>query len=90
MGLLPEGGEPTLTCGARLMRVVASSAPFKEPEVGEFRRMEKRSKRELTGSVLVPDSSSVPVRLKRSLVKGASGSELLLNRERCAALLSSL
>lgn len=42
VGLL-EGGEPMLECGGRLIRAEGSSAPVKEPVVGEFRRKEKRS-----------------------------------------------
>lgn len=89
LGLLLEGGEPMLACGARLIRVAGSSAPFKEPEAGLFRKMEKRSEPEAAGAALVPDSSSFTPTLKRSLPNGTSGSELVRNSERCAALFSN-
>ena len=48
VGLLPEGGEPKLSGGGgRLMRLLKSSAPLKEPDKDdEFTRKDKRSKRD--------------------------------------------
>lgn len=89
LGLLLEGGEPMLACGARLIRVPASSAPFKELETGVFKKTEKRSEPEPAGAALVPDSSSFTPTLIRSLPNGTSGSELVRNSERCAALFSN-
>lgn len=89
LGLLLEGGEPMLACGARLIRALPSSTPFKEPEAEAFRRMEKRSKRCPTESVFAPGSSSFDPTLKRSLENGTSGSELARNSERCPALFSN-
>lgn len=45
VGLLLVGEVLMIDCGARLMRMLGSSAPFKEPdeEDEEFNRMEKRS-----------------------------------------------
>lgn len=43
VGLLLEGGELMLDCGDRLIRVLGSSAPVKEPVREGFKRKEKRS-----------------------------------------------
>lgn len=78
VGLLMEGGEPMPSRGGRLIRALESSAPFKEPvkEDEEFKRKEKRSKRDPAGSfpVLMSPSSLCPT-LTRSCESPVSGSE---------------
>lgn len=88
VGLLAGGGEWMFgdICKGRLIRALGSSAPVKEPEVEEdeeFKRKEKRSKREVTGSAAVTGSGSFAAKLLRSIESPVSGSELVWKSGRC-------
>lgn len=58
VGLRLAGGEPMLSEGGRLSRVLRSSAPVRDPdeEDEEFIRKEMRSKRDPAESVRAPRS----------------------------------
>lgn len=92
VGLLLEGGELMPSCGGRLMRELDSSAPVKEPDVEdeEFKRNEKRSKRDTSGSVPAPTSSSFVPTLMRSFESPVSGSEAVWKRGRRACPVSNV
>lgn len=93
VGLPLEGGELIPSDGGRLIRALWSSAPFKEPdeEVEEFKRKEKRSKRDPaeSGPMLSSPSSFRPM-LTRLFESPVSGSELVRKSERWAIPLSSV
>lgn len=88
VGLLPEGGELMLGCGGRLIRLLRSSPPVKEPDEEELKRKEKRSKRLPTGSAPAPNSCSFAP--KRSVESPESGRELARKRGRWACLFSNV
>lgn len=90
VGLLLEGGELMLDCGGRLIRVLGSSDPVKEPVREEFKRKEKRSKRVPGGSVPVTNSSSFAPALVRSFESPVSGIELVRKSGRWVCLFSNV
>lgn len=91
VGLLLEGGELMPSGGGRLMRALVSSAPVKEPdeEDEEFKRKEKRSKRDAVASVPAPSSAGTfgPT-LMRSFKDPVSGREPVRKSGRWAILFS--
>lgn len=83
VGLLLEGGELMLSGGSRFIGVLGSSPPVKELD-DEFKRKDKRSKRDPGGSVPVLTS----LNSFRSTKGPVSGNELARKRERWAFALS--
>lgn len=78
VGLLLEGGEVRLSGEGLLIRLLASSVPVKEPEDDdeEFKRREKRSKRDTPWSApLLNPLNSFEAALMRLNVGPVSGSE---------------
>lgn len=91
VGLLPVGGEPMPIGGGRLIRALRSSAPVKEPdeEAEEFKRKEKRSKRDPAGAGSDPAPSS-PNSFMRSFKGPVSGREPVRKSVRWAILFSNV
>lgn len=82
VGLVIEGGGLKPREGGRLMRELQnSSALFSDPEEEEFRRKDRRSRRDCAGSGLAPTSpGSFSLTMVGSAEDPISGTELERNR----------